>query len=474
MADFLHGIETFYLNAGGVPIFDVPTAIIAIVGTAPKGPINEVTLTSSDVQAAEIFGIRKSGYTIGYALDAINDHGGALCLVVNVASAIATVAPIDFTFDPLLEQVKLPRAYPSNLTITNVGATTTYVLNTDYTIDLNTGVISRIPGGAIAKGATVRIGYTYIDPSLVLPADIVGGVSGTGKRTGLAALLDASSKYGITPTVVIAPGFSPLVSVSTEMIAITRRLKAVTFLDAPIGATVDQVLAGRNGAAPVNNFNTGDIRTMLCYPHLKRFDVDTGAEALEPFSQRAAGVLAQTDRDLGFWYSLSNKEILGIIGVERTITTSYTDPLAESQILNSKGVLTYLQVEGGGIRTWGNRSAAFPVITTPDNFLSIQRVRDIIAKGIRRASLQFLDLPINRGLIDAIRTSILAYLSEKTVQGALLPGSQCLFLAGDNPPTAIAKGQLTFTTVIFPPPPCEKIVDKQVLDISLAADLIAL
>lgn len=474
MTGFLHGIETQYLNAGGVPIFDTPTTIIGIVGTAPKGASHEVMLITSDTQAAEVFGVRKAGYTLPYAFDAINDHGGALVLAVNVADKLTAVAPADRTFNSETERLMAGRQYISAVTVTNVGATTTFSPVTDYTLNADEGIITRLSTGTIPKGATVRVGYSFIDPSLVVPADVIGGVSVTGRRTGLHALLNASAKYGLSPTLVIAPGFSPLASVASEMNAIADRLQAERYIDAPIGVTFDQVLAGRaSGAAPVNNFNTGNIRALLCYPHLKRFDVDTGAEALEPFSQRAAGLRAQTDRLFGFWYSLSNKEIQGIVGVERELTTSFDDPLSQNQILNSRGVLTYLQVEGGGLRTWGNRSAAFPNVTTPDNFLVVQRVRDIIAKGIRRASLQFIDLPINRGLIDAIRTSILAYLSEKTVQGALLPGSQCLFLPGDNPPTAIAKGQLTFTTVIFPPPPLERIIDKQVLDISLAADLVA-
>jgi len=473
MTAFLHGIETQYLNAGGVPIFDTPTTIIGIVGTAPKGAVNEVTLITSDTQAAEVFGIRKSGYTLAYAFDAIYDHGGALMLVVNVADKVAVVAPADRTFNNETERAMIGRQYVSAVTVTNAAATTTYSPVTDYTLDSDQGIITRLSTGTIPKGGTVRVGYSFIDPSLVVPADIVGGVSVTGKRTGLHALLNASAKYGLSPTLVIAPGFSPLSSVSSEMNAIADRLQAERYIDASIGATFDQVLAGRaSGAAPVSNFNTANLRALLCYPHLKRFDVDTGAEALEPYSQRAAGLRAQTDRRFGFWYSLSNKEIQGVVGVERELTTSFDDPLSQNQILNSRGIFTYLQVEGGGLRSWGNRSAAFPSITTPDNFLVIQRVRDIIAKGIRRASLQFIDLPINGGLIDAIRVSILAYFQEKTVQGALLPGSQCLFLPGDNPASAIAKGQLIFTTVVFPPPPLEKIVDKQVLDISLAASLI--
>ena len=470
MAGFLHGIETLYTNAGGAPINDIPTCVIGIVGTAPKGPLGP-TLITSDVDAAKVFGTRIRGYTIPYAVDAIFDHGGAAMMITNVASALAAIAPSPKIF--VNDKIQVGKKFVSLVTVTNAGATTTYVPGVDYTLDADEGIITRLSTGAIAAGATVAVGYSWADPALVTPADIIGQVTASGARTGMQALLNAYGTYGIEPTIIIAPGYSPLTSVATEMTAIGNRLKAGVLIDAPIGATRDQLLAGRaSGAAPVGNFFTSDIRTLLCAPHLKIFDTDTGVDVLEPLSQRVAGVIARTDTDLGFWYSPSNKEIAGVVGVERIFETSYTQALSDSNILNSMGILTYLGVPGGGLRTWGNRSAAFPAVTTPDNFFVIQRVRDIIAKGIRRASLQFIDLPINRGLIDAIRTSILAYLGEKTVQGALLPGSQCLFMAADNPPTAIARGQLTFTTILFPPPPAERIIDKQVLDIRLASSLV--
>jgi hypothetical protein len=43
--------------------------------------------------------------------------------------------------------------------LTNVGATTTYVLNTDYRVDLGAGLIYVIPGGAITEGLALRANY---------------------------------------------------------------------------------------------------------------------------------------------------------------------------------------------------------------------------------------------------------------------------------------------------------------------------
>ena len=49
----------------------------------------------------------------------------------------------------------------ASVNIENVGETTTYAAGTDYTLDAATGIVTRISGGGIASGATVRVSYTY-------------------------------------------------------------------------------------------------------------------------------------------------------------------------------------------------------------------------------------------------------------------------------------------------------------------------
>ena len=51
------------------------------------------------------------------------------------------------------------------LTITNTGATVTYVLGTDYLANMSLGVWTPTSGGGIAAGAEVQVGYTYAAPA---------------------------------------------------------------------------------------------------------------------------------------------------------------------------------------------------------------------------------------------------------------------------------------------------------------------
>lgn len=73
-----------------------------------------------------------------------------------------------------------------------------------------------------------------------------------------------------------------------------EKLGAVTYIDAPIGTTFAQALAGRGSEGTIN-FNTSSDRVRLCYPHVKVYDAATNSERLEPLSQRAAGLRAKVD-----------------------------------------------------------------------------------------------------------------------------------------------------------------------------------
>lgn len=49
----------------------------------------------------------------------------------------------------------------ATLVVENVGESTTYVDTTDYTLDATTGIVTRVSGGSIPSGATVRVSYGY-------------------------------------------------------------------------------------------------------------------------------------------------------------------------------------------------------------------------------------------------------------------------------------------------------------------------
>jgi len=415
-ANYLHGIETIEVLKGPVPVREVKSAVIFLVGTAPVHQTRPSDISEADWYAQTVnnpvlilnredgikyFGDATSGYTIPYALDAVFDHGGSTIIVVNV-------------FNPLVH-----------------------------------------------KNA-----QNQPDPAVVSPSDIIGSYDdATGRRTGLKIIDELYSRFGFTAKILLSPLYCELPSVMAEMVSLCENHRALALIDAPAGLTVQQVINARGTGGQLN---TSAYRAVICYPHLKIYDTATNSERLEPFSQRLAGVIARTDHEDGYWFSPSNREILGIIGMERPIT-AINDPNTEANILNENGIVTVFNSFGTGYRVWGNRSAAWPTKTDPKNFISVRRTADIIAESIEYSTRQFLDRPITV-TIDSVLSMVNAFIRTLIGRGALVDG-KCYFLKDKNPESELALGHLTFTYEIMPPTPAERITFEQVINIELLKKL---
>ncbi|MGD1952055.1 MAG: phage tail sheath family protein [Leptolyngbyaceae cyanobacterium] len=490
---FRHGVVTQFTDNIPRPVTVVPSDVVAIVGSAPiyrldadNQLINRAQRSESPVDDAVKAGPKRDGFTIPYALDAIRDNNGGTVEIINVfdpATHKTTADAIEFTFssDDTIQLKRVTGSAPSQtptavnaegltgtFTVTDQGATTTYDLTTDYTYDAINGIITRVESGAITVGETVEVTYDYADPSLVTPADVIGGVTGGGSTfAGLSVLDTIYNLRGYKPKIIICPGFSDDDGIAAEMIAKAVSLGAYCLLDAPFGATRDDAIAGRSGTAPVVNFDTSQRQVILCYPHV----LDSAGDP-QPLSQYAAGVIARTDKERGYWWSPSNKEILGITGIELDLTADPVSPDGtDVNALNAAGIVTVAQWFGSVYRLWGNRSALFPSDTSPLNFIAVGRTFDIFSESLARASVPFVDRPINNALIDAVVDTGNGFIREQVVIGALLDESEVYYDPAKNPVTALAAGQITFSVVIMPPTPAELIIFDTTLDINLLGEL---
>ncbi|MCF6758253.1 phage tail sheath subtilisin-like domain-containing protein [Pseudomonas balearica] len=457
-ANYLHGIETIEVERGPRAIRVVKSAVIAVVGTAPIGPVNALTLSLSETDDAQ-FGpesLTNQGFSIPEALAGIHDFGAGTVLVVNVLDPAVHRAEVlgqarQFGNNDLLQ---LGHGALQAVTLKSADGVTTYALGEDYTVTMLTGRVKRLAAGVIPPNAQVQADYTYADPSQVTPAEIIGAVDVAGRRSGLKAFPDSYNLFGFFPKIFIAPGFSTLNSVSVELIASAIQMGGVTYIDAPIGTTVQQVIAGRGPAGTIN-FNTSSDRVRLCYPHVKVYDAATDGERLQPLSIRAAGLRAKVDNDNGYWWSSSNKELLGVIGLERALTARVDDPNSEVNLLNENGITTAFNSFGTGLRLWGNRTAAWPTVTHMKNFENVRRTKDIIDESIRYSSLQFVDMPVTNGLIDSITESVNGFGRKLIGDGALL-GFECWYDPARNPQTELELGHVLFNYKLTVPPPFER------------------
>jgi len=454
-ANYLHGIETIEVERGPRAIRVVKSAVIGLVGCAPTGPVNELTLCLSVRDDAQ-FGADVPGFGIPEALEGIHAFGAGTVQVVNVLDPAVhkdTVTGEAATFG-VNDRLQLANPASQTLTLKSQNGSLTYTEGTDYEIDRVRGRITRIATGAIAPQASVQADYEYADPSKVTAADIIGAVNSLGQRSGLKLLADSYNLFGFFPKLLLAPGFSTNNAVSSELIAQASQLQAIAYIDAPIGVTPAQALAGRGSAGTIN-FATSSDQVRLCYPHVKVYDAATDAIKLQPLSIRAVGLRARVDDDKGYWWSSSNHELAGVIGLERNLTARVDDPYSEVNLLNEAGITTVFNSFGSGFRLWGNRTAAWPTVTHMRNFENVRRTKDIVDESIRYSCLQFVDRPITESLIESIVETVNQFLRKLIGDGALI-GGECWYDPARNPQTQIELGQLLFSYKLTPPPPMER------------------
>lgn len=174
MTDFLHGVEVVEIQSGLRPIRTVKSAVIGLVGSAPKGPLNTPTLISgSRTKGVEVFGSEAAGVgTIPDALAAIFKQTGAAVVVVNVLDPTSdkeAVAAVDYTLSAgrttLAHRYALSVVVKSKELRAPPDGASEAVVTTDYTFagSSGSGVITHVDSGSIETATTIHVEWTDDD-----------------------------------------------------------------------------------------------------------------------------------------------------------------------------------------------------------------------------------------------------------------------------------------------------------------------
>lgn len=467
---FLHGVETIKKQIGGVPVNVVRSAVLGIVGLAPKGPNgSKITLIASPQEAVDTFGSELAGFSIPQALRALFDQGSGVAMVVNVydetTHAVAVTAETQVvaagkaktSFEPV----------GTTFTVTNSAGSTTFVEGTDYKRD-DFGNITVLNGTNIANGASIKITYKKLDTAAITASHIIGTAG--ANPTGVKTFALAQAQFGFNPKILLAPYYLGLTGVAEELIAAADTYRAVCVLEAPNGTTYSTAIAGRGSSGTINGWKTGSKRALLAWPNWKVVNNGTSAIEVRPASMYLAGQIAATDDAEGYWNSPSNRQVKGVIEPEVLVTFAINDPNSQANLLNGAGICTSINAFGSGYRTWGNRNAGFPGATDPETFISVIRTSDVIDVSVENAMLQWLDKPINNALIDGVRQTVNQFINTLAGRGAVIDG-KCIYVPAKNPPSEIAAGHLVFDVDYMPPVPGERITFDRYINIAYLAKL---
>jgi len=485
MIDFLHGVETIIDNTGSKPVSVIKTAVVGLVGIAPKGDAQKLIVVNNPSEAAQ-FGLELPGFNIPQTINAIQNQGSGTIMVVNIwdETAMATAVTAESvvigsgTSTRKAKTAFVPVQAAATV-VTHTSGTPTYVEGTDYTIDAFGNIVALV--AALVDGATLKVTYKKINGAAVTSALLIGANT-SGVRTGSVLFELAFNTFGYRPKKFIMPGYAHISAVKNQLLILADKYRGDALIDQVTAKTPSEAIADR-GPSGVP-FNTSSKRAILLYPNLKGYakdpsilDTDAAKIIEQPYSMYYAGVMCANIRENGYWFSASNREIKGIAGPAIAISAGINDPDTEANQLNKAGIVTQFNSFGTGVRTWGNRSAAYPTDTHVSNFTCVRTVQDVINESIEEAMLPFIDKPIVQAQVDAVRQTVNDFLNTLIARGALVDGKNpttgrstgCYFNAADSD---LAAGHINFDTEFCPPTPMEWITFKSHIDPTYLASIV--
>ena len=503
MADtFLHGVEVLEVDSGSRPIQTVRSSVIGLVGTAPNaalGILAALTLGATFTNNALVFtavalGALGNGVTVSMVDPDEADAALSVAVVgrdITISLATDELGAITSTAASVLAAVTASAPAAALVTVANgagsVGSglsapSAPAVLSggTDSAFPLNTprlvtgrhevaklGLTGTLPDAldsifdqAGAVVVVVRVAEGETDAATM--ANVLGGVDpDTGDYTGVHALLAAESVLGVTPRILIAPGFTHqrdalANAVLAELVGIAERLRAIIVADGPNTTDADAIQATQN---------FGSARIYFVDPWVLKVDAD-GATYPAPISPCVAGVMAKSDNDRGFWWSPSNQPINGIVGTTRPVDFVLGDASSRANLLNEQNVATVIRQDG--FRLWGNRTLS----SDPKwSFLSVRRIADIINDSLLRAHLWAVDRNITRTYLEDVTEGVNAYLRQLVTLGAIA-GGECWADPELNTPANLAAGKVYFNFAFSASTPAERLTFRSFMTNDYLAEIV--
>ena len=466
----------------GVSWSDVPTSVIApvqadvginvVFGAAPlhlskdgKSYINRPRIYNRYEDAVAELGYSKDWetYDICEHMDACFVEFGVFPVIyvaVNDPEAGATaIAPAQVTLvGGQADTGKELIAW--TVEVKDSAGTVTFEEKTDYILSLskaNTWIVTRVAGGAILTDSEVLTveGKTPSATPLTA-ADIIGGVTPDGVRTGLEVIEDVFQLTGKVPGVIVCPKFSKDPTVASVMNAKCENINGCFACTCLID--VDTTATGATKAQDVNQWKNDNNIVFARQQCLFGKPALVGATESKVFNyaSQQGPLLQWTDayRGGGLPYHSPSNKSLRMNALLIDDGTELPMHLLDANMLNSQGVITALNWIGGW-RSWGNRTAAYPQNTdVKDMFIPVRRMFDFIGNTIVLTIWQKVDEPGNRRLIDAIVNSLQLWLDGLSNSEALL-GARIEFRQDENPTTALLDGHYVFHLYIAIPTPAE-------------------
>ena len=197
-------------------------------------------------------------------------------------------------------------------------------------------------------------------------------------KSAVTAFAKAKSRFGYSPNLIIAPGFSHEDAIKGEIEKMATRLKATGIVD---------LKADDAAAAIVKMGDFGTSRLVAAYPNVKVWDDETNAYVYEGQSARIAGMIAHTDgaSEFGYSDSYSNRVMIGVSGTQIDVDFELGETCTADELRAAK-ISTIIRESG--FRAWGGETSDQDTIWQD---LARVRIFDRISQACQKGVLFAID-----------------------------------------------------------------------------------
>lgn len=286
-------------------------------------------------------------------------------------------------------------------------------------------------------------------------ANVIGGVSEDGRKTGLQALLTAEQKLGVKPRILGAPGLDTQ-NVTVAGVTLAQQLRGFFYAGCDTSSTKEDAASYRAG------FDAREL--MLIWPDWHAFDTEAQSTLTAPATAVALGLRAQIDSTIGWHKTLSNVAVNGVTGISADVHFDLQNPATDAGYLNTADVTTL--INRNGFRFWGSRTCASDPLFAFENYTrTAQVIADTLAEGHQWA----VDKPLHPSLARDIVEGINAAFRRLKNQGLIIDAN-AWFDDTQNSADTLKAGQLTIDYDYTPVPPLEhlhlqqRITDRYLVD----------
>lgn len=466
---YQHGVYTREQATSMSAATNSTAGLQVVFGTAPIYQLADLTgvtaprLCSSYAEAAAALGYDTNfeAFTLNQSIKASFElFGVAPIVLVNVldpnkAQHVTNVSkPTEQTvtggsFVISAEQEPVPYVLRATLTVSAQTSGDPLVAGTDYTVEYDEDGLATVTLTSATAKALAKVYVTYkaikltAGKTAVTAAEITTAISDK--------LREVYPRFGMTPGLLLAPGYSKDPNVAAVMQGACENINGVYSCECIL-----DVDCGASGARTYDAVKQVKENKGLTSPHAYAYwpMAQVGDYRLS-LSAVMGALTAATDAANGDVPSLSpsNKSLPGVTGLCLEDGTEVILDQAQANVVNSAGIGTVLNLNG--FKAWGNNTCAYPSTTDPkDRWIAVRRFFTWRSNSLIQTYFERVDSPANYRMIEAIVDAENVNGNAYVAAGACA-AYQCEFRSDENPTTQILDGTIKFHLTLAPYNPAE-------------------